>query len=109
MSKPYTKDNANSRLSYDELFDISNLKDGGSLLDPNTANAHFKKGNALFRVDSSFNPRQAGYSLLRAVELPPPDMGGETEFADSCTAFEELPSLLKEGLLENDYVVAHSL
>jgi alpha-ketoglutarate-dependent 2,4-dichlorophenoxyacetate dioxygenase len=96
-------------LSYDELFDVSNLRDDGSLLDPNSTSAHFKKGNGLFHVDSSFNPGRAGFSLLRAVELPPPELGGETEFADSRTAFEDLPSLLKEQLLENDYVVAHSL
>lgn len=36
-------------------------------------------------------------------------MGGETEFADSRTAFEELPWDLKEELLTEDYVVAHSL
>jgi alpha-ketoglutarate-dependent 2,4-dichlorophenoxyacetate dioxygenase len=96
-------------LSYDELFDVNNLIDDGSLLDLNSTCAHFKKGNGLFHVDSSFNPRRAGFNLLRAVELPPPELGGETEFADSRPAFEGLPSLLKEQLLEKDYVVAHSL
>jgi alpha-ketoglutarate-dependent 2,4-dichlorophenoxyacetate dioxygenase len=67
------------------------------------------QGNGLFHVDSSFNPRRASFSLLRAYEIPPPGNGGNTEFADSRTAFAELPSDLKTELLENDYVAAHSL
>lgn len=67
------------------------------------------KGNSLFHVDSSFNPRRAGYSLLRAHELPPKGTGGATEFADTRTAFEELDEDLKQELLERDYVACHSL
>lgn len=67
------------------------------------------RGNSLFHVDSSFNPRRAGYSLLRAHELPPPGHGGATEFADTRTAFDELPAELKAELLEKDYVACHSL
>lgn len=68
-----------------------------------------RQGNGLFHVDSSFNPRRAGYSLLRAHELPPAGMGGETDFADVRTAFDELPSALKDELREKDYIAAHSL
>jgi alpha-ketoglutarate-dependent 2,4-dichlorophenoxyacetate dioxygenase len=60
-------------------------------------------------VDSSFTPRRASFSLLRAVKIPPPGNGGNTEFADSRTAFEELPEELAQELLDNDYVAAHSL
>lgn len=60
-------------------------------------------------MDSSFNPRRAGYSLLRAHELPPAGTGGNTEFADTRTAFDELPEDLKNELLEKDYIVCHSL
>lgn len=67
------------------------------------------KGNSLFHVDSSFNPRRAGYSLLRAHELPPKGTGGNTEYADTRTAFNELPEDLKKELLDKDYVVCHSL
>lgn len=63
----------------------------------------------MFHVDSSFNPRRASYSLLRAFELPPPGHGGNTDFADSRTAFEELPEPLKTELLEKDYAAAHCL
>jgi alpha-ketoglutarate-dependent 2,4-dichlorophenoxyacetate dioxygenase len=47
--------------------------------------------------------------MLRAVEIPPPGTGGNTEFADSRTAFDELPSDLKQDLLSHDYIAAHSL
>ena len=67
------------------------------------------QGNRLFHVDSSFNPCRASLSLLRAYELPPPGNGGETQFADSRSAYEDLPAELKEELLSNDYVAQHSI
>ncbi|KAK8129071.1 alpha-ketoglutarate-dependent 2-4-dichlorophenoxyacetate dioxygenase [Apiospora sp. TS-2023a] len=93
-----------------ELFDAGNLtEDNQSVLDPDSVRAHSNKGNGLWHVDSSFNPRRAGFSLLRACILPPPGHGGNTDFADSRTAFEELPPDLKTRLLEHDYVGAHSM
>ena len=68
-----------------------------------------EQGNGLFHVDSSFNPRRASYSLLRAFEIPPRGHGGNTEFADTRTAFDELPADLKDELISKDYVAAHSL
>lgn len=41
--------------------------------------------------------------------LPPPGNGGNTDFADSRTAFDTLPSSLQTELLEKDYIGAHSL
>jgi alpha-ketoglutarate-dependent 2,4-dichlorophenoxyacetate dioxygenase len=67
------------------------------------------QGNALFHVDSSFNPRRASFSLLRAVDIPPPGNGGNTDFADSRTAWDELDPALQKELLEKDYVVNHSI
>ena len=60
-------------------------------------------------MDSSFNPRRAGYSILRAHELPPIGTGGATEYADTRIAFEDLPSDLKHELIEKDFVACHSL
>jgi len=62
-----------------------------------------------FHVDSSFNPRRASYSILRAVVLPPPEAGGNTDFTDTRAAFTDLPEDLKETLIKKNYVVAHSL
>lgn len=67
------------------------------------------QGNGLWHVDSSFNPRRASYSILLAHVIPPAGTGGATGFADTRTAFDELPSSLKEELVANDYVAAHSL
>ncbi|KAK5129817.1 hypothetical protein LTR08_002794 [Meristemomyces frigidus] len=109
---PYTKQGKKHRLAFEQLFDVSNLLDDGSVapLDSHRAAMNkLVKGNSLFHVDSSFNPRRAGYSLLRAHELPPKGTGGATEYADTRTAFDELPDDLKKELLEKDYVACHSL
>ena len=66
------------------------------------------QGNTIFHVDSSFNPRRAGYSLLRSHHLPPKGTGGNTDFADTRTAFDEMPEALRKDL-ENDYIGAHSI
>jgi len=89
------------RYDFYELFDAGNVSlDNDDTkepkpLDPSSARAHANRGNGLFHVDSSFNPRRASFSLLRAVQLPPPGTGGNTMFADSRTAAEELPSDLR--------------
>lgn len=124
---PYTKAGKKHRLPFEELFDVSNLLEDGSVAPLDSHRAAMNKvlrcpvpcqigilmrsrqGNSFFHVDSSFNPRRAGYSLLRAHELPPKGTGGNTEYADSRSAFDDLPQELKKELLENDYVVCHSL
>ncbi|KAI1099230.1 taurine catabolism dioxygenase [Jackrogersella minutella] len=92
-----------------ELFDAGNIGNANAILDPESARAHSNRGNGLFHADSTFNPRRASFSLLRACELPPPGHGGNTDFADSRTAFEELPEDLRGLLLAHDYVGAHSM
>ncbi|KAK8054740.1 hypothetical protein PG994_009807 [Apiospora phragmitis] len=98
------------RCGLPELFDAGNLtEDGEHVLDPASPRAHSNRGNGLFHVDSSFNPRRASFSLLRACALPPPGHGGNTDFADSRTAFAELPDGQKENLRAHAYVGAHSM
>ncbi|KAF2098050.1 alpha-ketoglutarate-dependent 2,4-dichlorophenoxyacetate dioxygenase [Rhizodiscina lignyota] len=107
--RPYMTGGRKPRYEFYELFDASNLDQDGGILDPNSQRSQYNKGNGLFHVDSSFNPRRASFSMLRAVELPPPGTGGNTDFADSRTAFDELPEALKEELLRENYVGAHCL
>lgn len=107
--KPYIKGDRKMRFAFYELFDAGNIDEDGGVLSPDSARAHYGKGNALWHVDSSFNPRRASYSLLRAHTLPPPGNGGNTDFADSRTAFETLPSDIQAELLTKDYIGAHSL
>ncbi|KAL1296531.1 hypothetical protein AAFC00_000039 [Neodothiora populina] len=106
---PYTKLGKKHRLSTNYLFDVSNLNEDGSVSELTSHRAAMNKGNTLFHVDSSFNPRRGSYSLLRAAELPPKGTGGNTEFANARSAFEDLPEELKSELLEHDYIAAHSL
>ncbi|KAL2432921.1 hypothetical protein ABEF95_015791 [Exophiala dermatitidis] len=107
--KPYLTLGRKNRFAYDELFDVSNLEDDGSLVQVDSKRDHTSRGNSLFHVDSSFNPRRASYSLLRAYELPPTGYGGNTDFADTRTALDDLPVALKTKLTQNNYIGAHSL
>ncbi|KIW54971.1 hypothetical protein PV05_07291 [Exophiala xenobiotica] len=107
--KPYLTLGRKNRFPFDELFDVSNQEDDGSIVQIGSKREQTGRGNSLFHCDSAFNPRRAGYSLLRAHELPPPGNGGNTDFADTRTAFDELPADLKSELLENDYIGANSL
>lgn len=106
---PYIKAGRPHRLKYEELFDVSNVEMNGEVLDPDTPRGHANRGNSIFHVDSSFNPRRAGYSLLLAHQLPPPGNGGQTAFADTRAAFDDLPPDLKDELKRKNYVAAHSM
>ncbi|OKL57493.1 hypothetical protein UA08_06891 [Talaromyces atroroseus] len=106
---PYLAGGRPHRLTSPQLFDVGNIDLDGSVFVLDHMRQAFNKGNGLFHVDSSFNPRRAGYSLLRAHELPPKGMGGNTDFADTRAAFDDLDRELKRELLANDYVAAHSL
>jgi len=102
---PYQKAGRTHRLRYKELFDAGNIDPKTGDVAPMTdATVIGNKGNALFHVDSSFNARRAGHSLLLAHVLPPPGTGGETEFSDSRTAYDDLSPEMKkrlEGLVGN--------
>jgi len=97
------------RMKYVELFDVGNIELDGSLVKPGSHRWYYGQGNSLFHCDSSFNPRRAGLSLLRAHEIPPPGQGGNTDFADLRAAYDDLPADLKKQLEANDFVCAHSL
>ncbi|KAJ3549710.1 hypothetical protein NM208_g375 [Fusarium decemcellulare] len=107
--KPYNKAGRKNRLNHDELFDVGNIEADGTIVDPESPRAQANRGNSLFHVDSSFNPRRAGYSLLLSHELPPPGTGGSTEFCDTRAAWEDLNEEIRTELLEKDYVACHSI
>ncbi|KAF2868445.1 hypothetical protein BDV95DRAFT_630640 [Massariosphaeria phaeospora] len=106
--KRYLAEGRKLRYKHYELFDAGNVDEEGNVLSPDSPRAHAGKGNGLFHVDSSFNPRRASWSLLRSVILPPPGTGGETEFADSRTAWDNLDESFKKELLQKDYIGAHT-
>ncbi|KAF2652052.1 Clavaminate synthase-like protein [Lophiostoma macrostomum CBS 122681] len=107
-SSPYIKAGRKHRLApYTELFDVSNLDDDGNIVSTDSLRYQLGLGNSLFHVDSAFNPRRAGYSILRAHKLPPRGTGGATAFADTRTAYDELDADTKDHI--QDFVLNHSL
>ena len=91
-----------------EIFDVSNLDEKGNVVtnaDPQRVGA--SKGNNLWHADMAFNPRRALYSIIRAVELPPKGTGGETQYLDSRTAYDDLPEETKTEI--QDLVTNNSL
>lgn len=89
-----------------EIFDVSNLDHNGDLVtDADPGRKEGAKGNNLWHADMTFNPRRCLYSLIRAVELPPKGTGGETQYLDSRTAYEDLPEDMKH---EIDHLVTNN-
>ena len=91
-----------------EIFDVSNLDEKGNVVtdaDPGRKGA--SKGNCLWHADMAFNPRRAAFSLIRAVELPPKGTGGETQYLDSRTAYDDLPQETKDEI--KDLITNNSL
>lgn len=83
------------------IFDVSNLDEQGNIVQhTDRVLSMMNKGNQLWHADMQYHPRRDKYSLLRAVEIPPRGCGGETEFADSRSAYEALPQETKD-LLDN--------
>jgi alpha-ketoglutarate-dependent 2,4-dichlorophenoxyacetate dioxygenase len=84
-----------ARFEEPELFDAGNLDARGQIL-ADERRRLYNKGNALWHTDSSFNAHRASYSLLLAHEVPP--QGGDTEFADTRAAYDDLAAAMKAKL-----------
>ncbi len=84
-----------SRLPFRELFDASNLNVEGDITrDP--AAIEYRKGDRLWHTDSAFMSKRTSYSLLLAHEVP--SEGGQTWFADTRSAYDDLPQAMKDKL-----------
>ena len=88
-------DPARPRFSEPELFDATNLDVDGKVID-NELTRLKNKGNRLWHSDSSFMSVRSAQSLLLCHEAPP--TGGETWFADSRSAYEDLPQKMKDRI-----------
>ena len=96
------------RLDIDEIFDVSNIDPDDNLItEADPLRISSARGNALWHCDGAYNPRRSGISIIRAVELPPKGMGGETEFLDSRTAYEDLSDAKKAEI--HNYVGMNTL
>lgn len=89
----------------ENITDISNLDFRGNILDPDDRLNRYNVVNQEWHTDSSFKARRAKCSLLSAREVP--ESGGETEFADLRTAYDDLPDEMKA--LVKDLVAEHSI
>ena len=83
------------RLEQRELFDASNLNLDGEITEDESA-IQYRKGDRLWHTDSAFMEKRTSYSLLLAHEVPPE--GGQTWFADTRSAYEDLPQATKDLL-----------
>ena len=96
------------RLDIDEIFDVSNIDPENNIIAADDLlRVSSARGNALWHADGAYNPRRSGVSIIRAVEVPPPGTGGETEFLDSRTAYEDLPEEKKKEI--QNYVGMNTL
>ena len=83
------------RLPHRELFDASNLNVDGEITEDPSA-IQYRKGDRLWHTDSAFMEKRTSYSLLLAHSVPPE--GGETSFADTRSAYDDLPQDMKDFL-----------
>ncbi|PHH90554.1 hypothetical protein CDD83_3316 [Cordyceps sp. RAO-2017] len=89
-----------------ELTDVGNIDNRGRIISKNSITYQGGRANGLFHVDCSFHPRRAGYSILRAHQLPPKGTGGGTMFADTRTAYDDLEETTKTEI--DGFVLSHS-
>ena len=103
---------AKTRLSSNELIDVSNLDEEGRILAVDDRRRKFQDGNRLWHTDVSFDTNRAVYSMLAAHALPPGG-GPDTEYADMRAAYDALPAAMKdriEGLVaEHDIWYSRAL
>ncbi|OJW72313.1 MAG: hypothetical protein BGO57_11980 [Sphingomonadales bacterium 63-6] len=85
------------RLPFRELFDASNLNLEGEITQDQAA-IQYRKGDRLWHTDSAFMEKRTSFSLLLAHQVP--GEGGETWFADTRTAYEDLPQDMKDFLAD---------
>jgi alpha-ketoglutarate-dependent 2,4-dichlorophenoxyacetate dioxygenase len=81
------------RLPFRELFDASNLTVDGEITRDKAA-IEYRKGDRLWHTDSAFLEKRTSYSLLLAHQVP--QEGGETWFADTRSAYDDLPQETKD-------------
>lgn len=87
-----------------KVNDISNLGRDGEVMARDDRRRLFGLGNMLWHSDSSFKTTPAKFSLLSGREVP--DSGGNTEFADMRSAWDELEPSLQAAC--QDLICRHS-
>ena len=85
-----------NRFGNEALADISNLDEGGELLQANDRRRMYGLGNRLWHTDASFQDPPGRYSMLSARVVPP--VSADTEFADMRSAYDALDEERKAAL-----------
>jgi alpha-ketoglutarate-dependent taurine dioxygenase len=75
-----------------EISVISNIIEDGKAI------GGLGDGEAFWHTDSSFVEVPPAASLLRSLEVPPPEAGGATEFLNMYSAYETLPRDVKDRI-----------
>lgn len=83
-----------------ELFFAGNLDADGNIKPLTPANQNVAKGAELFHADSSFNALPSKWSMLRGVECPPSEIGGDTLFVDTRAAYDDLSPEMKARIAD---------
>lgn len=86
--------------------DVSNVGPDDKLLPVDSRRRQFSLANRLWHSDNSFRAVPPKYSLLYGHVVPPPGVGGETEFADMRAAYHALDDETKSEI--EDLVCEHS-
>lgn len=94
-----------SRLGDEALTDISNLDENGEIMQTDDRRRMYGLGNRLWHTDASFQDPPGRYSTLSARVIPP--VPADTEFADTRSAYDELPKDTKR--LVRDLKAHHSI
>src|SRR5207249_4499153 len=81
---------AKNRFGNEALTDISNVGEGGEILQANDRRRQYLLGNRLWHTDASFQDPPGRYSMLHAKVIPP--AGADTEYADMRAAWAALPA-----------------
>jgi len=73
------------------LFYAGNLDKDGEIIPYGSEGYKLAQGAERFHTDSSFHAMPTKWSLLLGHEVPPPEAGGDTLFADTRAAWDDLP------------------
>jgi len=73
-----------------EIYLLSNLDSDG-----NPSGKHPDKGTLYWHTDGSWRERTGQATMMYSEIVPPPGLGGETQFADMYSAYELLPATVK--------------
>lgn len=83
-----------------DLFYAGNLDNDGEIIAYGAEASKLSRGAERFHTDSSFHAMTTKWSLLLGHETPPPEVGGDTLFADARAAYDALPAAM-QARIEN--------